>query len=180
MSDHELRIIEQIHKGRNNIYIVEYRGRTCLLKRPKDDSHAREESLKKQLKRIKFWKDHGLSTIKAIEYHNGIIKTYIEGDTLKEIIDNDKHFFSESSSKLKALKRFVRLLVKSRHFLHDMKGPNIVFGNDNKFQIIDSGPIYKRSNKYSLKKEYQKILYIKWSKLLDSSKEKKYLKRFLK
>lgn len=175
-----IEIIEQIHHGRNNIYIVIYNGHTCLLKKPKDDSHTREESLKKQLKRIKFWKDHDLSTIKAIEYHNGIIKTYIEGDTLKELIDNDKHFFSESSSKLKALKRFVRLLIKSRHFIHDMKGPNIVFGNNNKFQIIDSGPIYKRSDKSSLKKEYQNVLYLKWSKLLYTSKEKKNLKKFLK
>ena len=176
-----IEIIQQIHHGRNNIYIINYNGHRCLLKRPKDSSHTRSESLKKQLERIKFWRKHDLSTIKAMEYHNGIIKTYIEGDTLKELIDNDRHFFSDSSSKVKALKRFVRLLVKSSHFLHDMKGPNIVLSNDNnKFQIIDSGPIYKRTNKSSLKKEYQKVLYIKWSKLLDSSKERKYLKKFLK
>jgi tRNA A-37 threonylcarbamoyl transferase component Bud32 len=174
-------LIRQIHHGRNNIYIINYNGNVCILKRPKDNSHDRTESLKKQLKRIKFWKKYGLSTIKSIEYHNGIIKTYIEGNTLKEFIDKNKHFFSEKSVELKALKRFVKLLVKSRHFIHDMKSLNIVLNNDNrKFEIIDSGPIYKRSYKSSLKKEYQKILYTKWSKLLDSNKERKYLKKFLK
>lgn len=173
-----IEIIRQIHHGRNNIYLVTYNGHICLLKRPKDDSHAREESLKKQLKRIKFWRKHGLSTIKAIEYHNGIIKTYIVGDTLKELIDDNKHFFSESSSELKALKRFVKLLIKSRHFLHDMKKLNIVFDGDI-FQIIDSGPIYKRTNKSSLKKEYQKILYIKWSSSMNHD-QRNHLKKFLK
>ena len=172
-------IIEQIHHGRNNIYIIEYNGRTCLWKKPKNGSSARTESLKRQLVRIKFWRKHNLSTIKAIRYKKGILKTYIIGDTLYTIIKENIHFFSENSKELEALKRFVKLLVKSRHFIHDMKGPNLVYSDD-KIQIIDSGPIYKRSNKSSLKKEYQKILYIKWSKLLDSSKEKKYLKKFLK
>ena len=175
-----IEIIEQIHHGRNNIYIVIYNGNTCIWKKPKNSSSARTESLKRQLVRIKFWRKQNLSTIKAIRYKKGILKTYIVGDTLYTIIKENRHFFSENSNKLDALEKFVRLLIKSRHFIHDMKGPNIVFGNNNKFQIIDSGPIYKRSNKSSLKKEYQKILYIKWSKLLDSKSEKKYLKRFLK
>ena len=179
MSDHKLKIIEQIHKGRNNIYIVEYKGRTCIWKKPKNSSNARKESLKRQLVRIKFWRKHDLSTIKAIRYKKGILKTYVIGETLYTIIKENRHFFSDNSNELEALEKFVRLLIKSKHFIHDMKGPNLVYSED-KIQIIDSGPIYKRSNKSSLKKEYQKILYIKWSKLLDSKSEKRYLKKFLK
>lgn len=175
MSNHKLKIIKQIHKGRNNIYLVEYNGRTCVWKKPKNKSRTRTESLKRQLKRIKFWRKHNLSQIKAIKYKNGILKTYIRGKTLKSIIDKDKHLFSGNSKELRALRRFVDLLIDSRHFIHDMKGANIVYdGHD--FQIIDSGPIYKNSN---VKNEYRKILYMKWSKLLDSKKERKYLKKFL-
>jgi tRNA A-37 threonylcarbamoyl transferase component Bud32 len=172
-------IIEQIHKGRNNIFTVKYNGKVCVLKKAKKSSHANSESLKRQLERIKFWRRHKLSKIKAIRYHNGILKTYIRGKTLNKIVDKDKHFFSENSKELKALKKFVELLIKSGYFIHDMKMPNLVY-SEGKIQIIDSGPVYKRSNKSSLKKEYQKILYIKWSKLLDSSKERKYLKKFLR
>lgn len=145
------------------------------MKKPKDDSHVRIESLKRQLKRIKFWRKYGLSKVKAIRYHDGILKTYIEGETLSKIIGDDKHFFSENSNELKALKKFVRLLIESKHFIHDMKGANIVL-NNNMFQIIDSGPIYKRKH---VKKEYRKILYIKWSKLLKSNNERRHLKKFL-
>ena len=168
-------IIKQIHKGRNSIYIVKYNGRTCILKKPKNDSRIRAESLKRQLERIKFWRKHNLSKVKAIRFHDGILKTYVKGKTLSKIIGDNKHFFSENSDELKALKKFVTLLVESKHFIHDMKGANIILNND-MFQIIDSGPIYKEKR---VKKEYRKILYIKWSKLLKSNNEKRHLKKFL-
>lgn len=178
MSNHKLTIIKQIHKGRNNIYIVQYNGRTCILKKPKNKSRNRKESLKRQLKRIKFWRKHRLSSIKAIRYHNGILKTYIKGKTLAKIVDKNSHFFSENSKELDALGKFVGLLVKSGYFIHDMKMPNLVY-SEGKVQIIDSGPIYKKTESF-LKREYKEILYIKWSKLLDSKTEKKYLKKFLR
>lgn len=167
--------IKQIHKRRNSIYIVEYNGRTCILKKPKNDSSIRTESLKRQLTRIKFWRKNDLSKIKAIRYHNGILKTYVKGETLSKIIKHSKHFFSKNSNELEDLRKFVKLLIESKHFIHDMKGANIVLSDDT-FQIIDSGPIYKMKR---VKKEYRKILYIKWSKLLKSSNEKRYLKKFL-
>lgn len=170
-----IEIIKKIHKGRNNIYIVKYNGNTCLLKKPKNRDRERKSSLLRQLNRIKCWKKFGLSNVRAIRYHDGILKTYVEGETLSKIIGNDKHFFSENSNELEALKKFVRLLIKSKHFIHDMKGANIVL-NNNMFQIIDSGPIYKIKR---VKKEYRKILYIKWSKLLESNNEKRHLKKFL-
>lgn len=181
-----IEIIRQIHRGRNNIYIVEYKGRVYILKKP--NRKHRRKSLKRYLKRIKFWEKYGLSSVKAIIYHKAILKTYIKGKTFDKIIDKDKQFFSnssnssnsnDSSNELIALRRFVELLIDSKHFIHDMKMSNLVY-SENKFQIIDSGPIYKRRSKSSLKKEYQKILYIKWSKLLDSTKERRHLKKFLK
>lgn len=176
MSNYKPKIVKQIHKGRNNIYIINIDKRICILKKPKNKSSSRKESLKRQLKRIRYWYKFGLSKTRAIRYHGGILKTYIEGKTLNKIIDKDEHFFSESSKELNALKNFVELLIRSRHMIHDMKGQNIVFDGE-RFQIIDSGPIYKMDN---VKKEYKKILYTKWSKLLDSNREKKYLRKFLR
>ena len=112
MNCHKLRIIEQIHEGRNNIYIVEHNEKTCIFKKPKNSSKNRKKPFKRQLERIKFWRRHRLSNIKAVRYHDGILKTYIKGNTLYQIIDKNKHFFSENNKELKALGRFIRLLIK--------------------------------------------------------------------
>lgn len=180
----KFKIIKQIHKGRNDIFIVKYNGRECLLKKShKYKGHEKTESLKRQIDRMRQWREFGLSKVKAKRYKDGILKTYIRGKTLSKIIDKKGHFFSDknknkNSKELKALEKFVGKLVKSGYLIHDMKGPNLVF-DGNKFQIIDSGPI-KKYNKSSLNKEYEKILYVKWSKLLGSSNERKSLKSFLK
>jgi len=155
--------------------LVKRGHKLCVWKRPA--GHGREESIRKQLKRIKQWKKFGLSKVKAKWYKDGILKTYVKGKNLKQIIKKRKHFFSKKSKELKALEKLITNLIKSGHFIHDLKGLNMIY--DGKiWQLIDSGPIYKKS-KSSVKKEYQKILYIKWSKYL-SAGGKSDLKKFLK
>lgn len=172
-----LKTIRILHKGhRSKVLLVKRGSKLCIWKRTAR-GHNGEQSLKKQLERIKQWKRFGLSKIKAKWYDDGILKTYVKGEDLKDIIQDHDHFFSKRSKELKALEKFVDHLIDSKRFIHDLKTLNIIYdGHD--FQIIDSGPIYKMGHS-ELKKEYRKILYIKWSKYLDSNREKKDLKSFL-
>lgn len=173
----KLKIIKTLHKGhRSKVLLIKRNSKLYIWKRAAK-GYSGEQSLKRQLKRIKQWKRFGLSKIKAKWYKNGILKTYIKGDDLKDIIKDHDNFFSKRSKELKALEKFVDHLIDSKRFIHDMKGLNIIYdGHD--FQVIDSGPIYKMGQS-ELKKEYRKILYIKWSKYLDSNSDKKDLKSFL-
>lgn len=173
----KLKIIKTLYKGhRSKIILVKRKSKLCIWKRS-SRGHTGEQSLRRQLKRIKQWKKFGLSKVKAKWYKDGILKTYVKGKDLKKIIKKRHNFFSKKSKELKALKKFVKALIDSNRFIHDMKGLNIIFDGKN-WNIIDSGPIYKKSRS-SAKKEYKKILYVKWSKLLDSKKERKHLKSFL-
>ncbi len=172
----KLKTVKTLHKGhRSKILLVKRNSKLCVWKRP--SGHGSEESIRRQLKRIKQWKKFDLSKVKAKWYKDGILKTYVKGKDLKQIIKKHHDFFSSNSKELKALEKFVANLIESSRFIHDLKGLNIIF-DDHDWQIIDSGPIYKMS-KSSVKKEYKKILYIKWSKLLDSGNERKHLKSFL-
>ena len=172
----KLKTVKTIHKGhRSKILLVKKGQKLCIWKRP--TGHGRKESLIKQLGRIKQWRKFGLSKVKAKWYDDGILKTYVKGKDLSQIIKKHHHFFSKSSKELKALEKFIEAMIDSKRFIHDLKGLNIIFdGKD--WNIIDSGPIYKRS-KSSVKKEYRKVLYEKWSKYLDSQSERKDLKSFL-
>src|SRR3989304_102 len=137
----KLKTIKTIHKGhRSKIILVKRDSKLCIWKRPA--GHGTKESIKKQLKRIKRWKKFGLSKVKAKWYKDGILKTYVKGKDLKQITKEHYDFFSGSSKELKALEKFVVNLIKSKHFIHDMKGLNIIY-NGNEWNIIDSGPIYK-------------------------------------
>lgn len=176
MNNHHLDIVKKIHKGHSKILIVKIKSKLYIWKRPKSGSHSCKESIKRQLKRIEQWRKFGVSNIDAILYYNGILKTWVEGKTLRSIMKK-RHFFSKNSEELNALKNFIKLLIDSRHFIHDMKGANIVFDGKN-WQVIDSGPIHKMDHSL-VKKEYKKILYQKWSKSLDSHNERRRLKSFL-
>lgn len=173
----KLKVVNTLHKGhRSKVLLVKRDSRLCIWKRTAR-GHNGEQSLKRQLKRIKRWKKFGLSKVKAKWHDDGILKTYVKGKDLKSVIEKHHNFFSKKSEELDALKKFLDHLMDSKSFIHDLKGLNIIY-DDHDFQIIDSGPIYKMRHS-KLKKEYRKILYIKWSKYLDSNSEKKDLKSFL-
>ncbi len=173
----KLKIVKTLHRGhRSKVLLVKRDSKLCIWKRTARGNNG-EQSLKRQLKRIKQWKKFRLSKVKAKWYDDGILKTYVKGKDLKDIIEDNNNFFSSNSKELDDLKKFIDHLMDSKMFIHDLKGLNIIYDGHN-FQIIDSGPIYKMGHS-KLKKEYRKILYIKWSKYLDSNREKKDLKSFL-
>ena len=174
----KLEIVKTIHKGhRSKILLVKRGSKLCIWKRSASGKSSQEKSIRRQLGRIRKWKKFDLSEIKAKWYKDGVLKNYIKGEDLKDVIKDDNHFFSGNSKELKALKKFLANLIESGRFIHDLKMLNIIYDGHN-FQIIDSGPIYKMG--YSkLKKEYNKILYIKWSKYLHAT-GKSELKKFLK
>lgn len=169
--------------GRSKVSIVKRKsdGELLIWKRARHYSPRHVESYRKEIKKSKYWRKFGLSEVK-IHWHPdkvSILKTYIKGKTLKQVLENDHHFFSEADSKqAKALIKFIDLLVDSGYYIHDMKGSNIVF-NGKKWNIIDGGILDKESRS-SVRKDYRKYLFEKWSRDLDSKKEINALELFLK
>lgn len=177
------KIVRKIHKGRSNICIAKRKsdGELLIWKQPKSQSQARRESFRGQIKRSKYWRKFGVSKVKIWWHSDGVslLKTYIDGPTLSKMLEKRHNFFSQTKKRpVKALIKFVKNLADSEHYIHDMKGANIVYDGKN-WQVIDSGPVYKMSPSKT-RKEYKKMLLEKWSRSLHSESEIKSLKSFLK
>lgn len=153
-------------------------GELFIWKRPK--SGRGSASLGGQIKRSKFWRKIGISKVKIkwCPDRQSLLHTFVDGHTLRHYLRNGDVSFSENNKKLRALKDFVKRLIKSKGYIHDLKGSNIVWDGDH-WNVIDSGKIDKKSSSSSTKREYKKFLYIKWSNSLDSKEEKHALKEFL-
>lgn len=168
--------------GRSKVSLVRRKsdGKLLIWKRSRSSTNKRIDSYKKEIKKTKFWKKIGITKSKAWWCYDkkSLLKTYVRGETLKKILRENPHFFSEGNSEAaKALIKFIDLLVDSNHYIHDMKGTNIIF-DGSKWQAIDGGMAYKMSRS-SVKKEYRKNLLEKWSREIDSQEEINALKLFL-
>lgn len=153
-------------------------GKLFIWKRPKPGRGS--ASLGNQIKRSKFWRKIGISKVevKWCPDRQSILHTFVDGHTLRHYLRNGGVSFLENSKKLKALNEFVKRLIKSKGYIHDLKGANIVWDGKS-WNVIDSGKIDKKSNSSSTKREYKKFLYIKWSNSIDSKNERDALKEFL-
>lgn len=171
------------HGGRSKISVVKRKsdGKLLIWKRPKYHNSKSQESFQKELEKVKQWRKFGISRVKACWHPDklSLLKTYIKGPSLKQVLREYPEFFSREEGKhFKALIKFVGLLVDSEHYIHDLKGSNLFF--DGKYwNVIDTGPIHKKYSRSSTRKEYRKFLFKKWSKLLYSKKEIDSLKSFL-
>ena len=170
--------------GRSKVSIVkrESDGKLLIWKHARSHSSRLLESYRKEIDRSKYWRKFGISQVKVCWHPDkqSVLKTYIKGKTLKQILKDDPHFFSRTESKpVKALIRFLGLLVDSKYYIHDLKGTNIVFDGD-RWHVIDSGKAYSKKTRSATMREYRKNLLEKWSKELDSRNEVKSLKSFLK
>lgn len=169
------------HGARSKVSVVKRKsdGKLFIWKRPK--SHNRQESFLKELEKVKQWRKFGISKVKARWHPDrlSLLKTYIKGPSLKQVLRKNPEFFSREQGKyFEALKKFVGLLVDSNTYIHDLKGSNLFFDGKN-WNVVDTGPIRKIPTRSETIREYRKHLLEKWSKSLYSKEEIKSLVSFL-
>ena len=156
-------------------------GKLLIWKRPKSHSLRYQESYRKEIKKIKLWRKFGLTKVKVCWHPDkrSLLKTYVKGPTLRQMLKKNPSFFSGTAENRprNALIKFVGLLVDSDHYIHDMKGSNIIF-DGKRWQAIDGGKSNK-TNHSSVRKEYRKNLLEKWSRRLGSKREINALESFL-
>lgn len=170
------------HGARSKVSIVEREsdGKLLIWKQPLFDDKWHHESLRKEIKKAKLWRKFGISKVKASWHPDGrsLLKTYIKGDTLDEILKKTPGFFVKKSRPLEALREFVGLLIDSKYFVKDLIGENLVF-DGKKWHVVDSGSVHDRENRSEAKQEYKKEFLKSWSKGFSSQEEVRYLESFL-
>lgn len=168
--------------ARSKVSIVERRsdGKLLIWKQPLLDDHWHHESLRKEIKRAKLWRKCGASKVKACWHPDkrSLLKTYVKGDTLGQMIKNDRISFSIESRQLKALREFLGLLIYSKRYIYDLIGENLVF-DGKRWHIIDSGSVRDRKSRSDIKREYKEELLRRWPEMLSSDTEINSLKLFL-
>jgi len=167
--------------GRSKVSLVKRRsdGKLLIWKQSRNNSSRVIGSYGREIKKSKLWREKGLSSVKTKWHSDGksLIKTYIKGPTLKQVLKKKNRFFSKAKGKsFRALIKFVGHIIDSGYYIHDMKGSNIIF-DGKKWHIIDGGTADKMGHS-SVRKEYKKYLLEKWSRDI-SKNETKSLKSFL-
>ena len=170
------------HGGSGKISIVKRKsdGKLLVWKRP--TSKFKHQKYQKEIGKIKLWRKLGITSVKVCWHpdNKSLLKTYIKGPTLKQMLKKNPKLFSEKENGARnALIDFVKLLIDSKYYIHDLKGANLIYDGD-KWQVIDSGPADRKNTRRSVRKEYKKNLYEKWSRGIRSREGTRYLKSFLK
>ncbi len=169
--------------GRTKVSVVKRKsdGKLLIWKRARSNGSKSQNFYKEDIEKSKIWRKFGISQVKACIHPDkkSVLRTYIKGPTLSQVLKKNRKFFSGDETKYrKSLIKFVKLLVDSEHYIHDMKGANLVFDGD-KWQVIDSGKAYKHKNRSKTQQEYRKNLIEKWSRGIHSRDEINHLKLFL-
>jgi hypothetical protein len=169
--------------GRTKVSIVKRKsdGRLLIWKRARSEGSRSKNFYKNDIKKSKLWRKFGISTVKACVHPDkkSVLRTYIKGSTLTQVLKKNPEFFSGSETEYRnALIGFIKLLIDSGHYIHDMKGANIVFG-EGRWQVIDSGKADEQKNRSDVVHEYRENLMEKWSRSLHSENEVHYLELFL-
>lgn len=176
MSDkkhHRHDLFEIIHENfahgmHANISIVKRKSDKKLVvwKRPIADKPEHHEAIRKEVKRAKKWKKFGVSKVEVYWHPDkqSLLKTYIEGKTLRQILDNDQEFFSKKESKpIKTLAKFIEHLIDSKHYINNLSCENLVF-DGNRWHVIDSSEIKKIKSHSDIKRKYKRNLLEIWSR----------------
>lgn len=187
MSKHKHNKFEIVYKDcgtrRTKVSLVKRKsdGKLLIWKRARSRGSRSQNFYKNDIKKTKIWRKFGISRVKACVHPDkkSVLRTYIKGPTLHQVLKENREFFSgEETKQRKALVKFIKLLIDSQHYIHDMKGANIVF-EDDKWHVIDSGKAYKHKTLSKTKGEYRKNLIDKWSRSVRSNEELNYLKSFI-
>lgn len=171
------------HGVHANISVVkrESDGKLFIWKRAVSSDPRHQKSFQKEFKKAKLWRKFGTSKVK-VHWHpdkRSLLKTYIKGYTLKKMLEKDRlHFSREESEPVKALRKFIGLLINSKHYVKDLNRKNIVF-DGKKWHIIDSSDIHKKSTRSETEREYKRKFFESWSKSLDSDEEIHSFESFL-
>ena len=187
-SHHRHEHFSMVHKNcghgvHGNISVVRRKSDRKLIiwKRPRSHSYKHIESFRQEIKKSKLWRKFGVSKVKVCWHPDkvSLLKTYIKGQTLKQILKKNPKFFSKRNSKpTRALGKLVELLIDSKHYIQDVNRQNLVFDKKN-WHIIDSSAIHGKTNKSDMRHRYRKAFLKSWSKSLKSKKEIHSLKSFL-
>ena len=157
-------------------------GQLLIWKRPHSDNSIHRKAFKKEITRSKYWRKFGVSKVKVCWHSDkhSLLKTYIKGKTLTQILKDDQRFFSKTKSlPTRALGKFLRILINSRHYIQNLSCENLVF-DGKKWHIIDSSNVHGKESLSKIKREYRKKFFGIWSKRLHyDDDEIRHLKSFL-
>jgi tRNA A-37 threonylcarbamoyl transferase component Bud32 len=180
--------IKVVHKNcaqgvHGKISVVKRRsdGKLIIWKRPRSSDYKHQESFLQEIKKSKYWRKFGVSKVRVCWHKDkrSLLKTYIKGPTLKQMLRKDDFRFSKSNSRpVKALGELVKLLVGSGHYIQDVNRQNLVF-DGKKWHLIDSSSIHKKISHSEIREKYKKTFLRSWSKSLQSSRETDFLESFL-
>jgi len=159
--------------GRISVVKRKSDGKLLIWKRPRSHNHRHQISFQQEIKKSKLWRKFGVSKVRACWHpdNKSLIKTYIKGPTLKQMLRNGNLRFSKSDSKpVKALGEFIKLLIDSRHYIQDVNRQNLVFDGE-KWHIIDSSGIQPKAAYSVVRQKYKQAFVRSWSKSLHSNDE---------
>ncbi len=148
-------------------------GKLLIWKRPKSRNHRHQVSFRQEIKKSKLWRKFGVSKVKVCWHpdNKSLIKTYIKGPTLKQMLRNGRLRFSNPNSKpVMTLGELVRLLINSRRYIQDVNRQNLVFDGE-KWHIIDSSGIRENTTYSMVRQKYKQAFLRSWSKSLHSYDE---------
>ena len=156
-------------------------GQLLIWKRPASSNPEHQKAFRYEIKRSKYWRKFGISQVKVCWHPDkqSLLKTYIKGKTLAQILKDDSHFFSDlNRHSVKALGKFLRLLINSKHYIQNLSCENLVY-DGKQWQVIDSSNVHGRESRSRTRREYKKKFLGIWSKRLHSDDEINHLKSFL-
>ena len=148
-------------------------GKLIIWKRPRSHNYRHQQSFQQEIKKSKYWRKFGVSRVKVCWHpdNKSLLKTYIKGPTLKQMLREGHLRFSKPDSRpVRALGELVGLLIGSRHYIQDVNRQNLVFDGE-KWHIIDSSGIQGKTPYPVVRQKYRQAFLRSWSKSLHSEDE---------
>ena len=156
-------------------------GILLIWKRQASSNPEHQKAFRNEIKRSKYWRKFGISQVKVCWHPDkqSLLKTYIKGKTLTQTLKDDSNFFSNTNRhSVKALGKFLRLLINSKHYIQNLSCENLVY-DGKKWHVIDSSNVHERESRSRTRREYKKKFFGTWSKRLHSDNEIDHLKSFI-
>lgn len=165
------------HGVHSNISIVRRRsdGELLVWKQPrKTNIYAHVESFRQEIAKSKSWRKFGVSCVKIFWHPDNIslLKTYVKGPTLKQMLEENPRFFSETDTKpVKELGKLIKLLICSKCYIADLNRQNLIF-DGNRWHVIDSSWVYRETAFPDIREKYKKFFLKSWSKSIPKNERR--------